>query len=92
MKPRPSENRGLSPISVSGYLEFLRSIPPLDFDPALVDDYLDCFQSDAAKALVSDELEHLYEELEEKGERLRMVEVIGSPGVYFDDDEEEESG
>jgi hypothetical protein len=78
--------------STSGYLEFLRSIPPLDFDPALVDEYLDCFQSDAAKALVSDELEHLYDELEKKGERLRMVEVIGSPGVYFDDEEEEEPG
>lgn len=59
--------------STSGYLEFLRSIPPLDFDPALVDDYLNCFQSDAAKAYVSDELVSLYEELDGKGERLRML-------------------
>jgi hypothetical protein len=55
----------------SGYLEFLRGIPPLDFDPALVDEYLDCFQSDAAKSLVMDELEHYYEELSDKGERLQ---------------------
>ncbi|WP_375171927.1 hypothetical protein [Marinobacter sp.] len=76
--------------STSGYLEFLRSIPPLDFDPELVGDYLDCFQSDAAKALASDELKHLYEELEEKGKRTRLVEVIGSPGAYFHEDEDEE--
>lgn len=33
----------------SGYLKFLRGIEPLGFDPALVSDYLDCFQSDDAK-------------------------------------------
>jgi hypothetical protein len=74
----------------SGYLEFLRGIPPLDFDPALVDEYLDCFQSDAAKAFVMDELEHHYEEMTNTGERLRMIDVIGSPGVYFDNPDEDE--
>lgn len=71
--------------TTSGYLEFLRSIPPLEFDPELVDEYLDCFQSDAAKAFVRDELEHHYEELTDKGDRLKKIEVIGAPGVYFDD-------
>jgi hypothetical protein len=70
----------------SGYLDFLRGIYPLDFDPALVGDYLDCFQSDASKAFIMDELEHLCEEMEEsKGERLRLMGVIGLPGVDFDD-------
>ncbi|SIT67167.1 hypothetical protein SAMN05216526_0783 [Ectothiorhodosinus mongolicus] len=76
--------------TTSGYLKFLRGIPALDFDPALVGDYLDCFQSDAAKALVVNELEHLHEELEGKGERFHMIEVIGSPDVYFDDEDEDE--
>jgi len=44
--------------TTSEYLQFLSGIPPLDFDPELVDDYLSCFQSDAAKAFVRDELEH----------------------------------
>lgn len=74
----------------SGYLRFLRSIPPLDFDPGLVDKYLDCFQSDAAKSLAIDQLDQLYEELEGKGDRLQMIEVIGSPGVCFDDLDDEE--
>lgn len=67
--------------STSGYLEFLRGISPLDFDPELVGDYLKCFQSDAAKSFVMDELEHLYEELGEKGSRLELMNVIGAPNV-----------
>ena len=76
--------------SSSGYLEFLREIKPLDFDPALTGDYLDCFQSDAAKAFVMDELEHLYSEMEGHiKERLELMRVIGAPNVYFDPDDEE---
>lgn len=76
--------------STSGYLEFLRGIPPLDFDPGLVGDYLDCFQSDAAKAFVMDELEHHYEELGGKGKRLELMRVIGAKNVFFDSPEDEE--
>jgi hypothetical protein len=76
--------------ATSGYLNFLRGIPPLDFDPALVDDYLDCFQSDAAKALVRDELEHLYEQSADKGDRLKLIGVIGATGVSFDDRDEKD--
>jgi len=76
--------------SKSGYLDFLRSIPPLEFDPELVGDYLDCFQSDASKASVMDELEHLYEELNgKKTARLEQIKVIGAQGVYFDTAEDE---
>ena len=70
--------------TTSGYMEFLRKIPPLDFDPELADEYLDCFQSDAAKAFVRDELECLYEGLDNTGDRLQMIELIGAQGVYFD--------
>jgi hypothetical protein len=58
--------------SSSGHLEFLRSIDPLEFDPALAGDYWQCFQSDTAKALVIDELEFLYGELEKPKERLEI--------------------
>lgn len=76
--------------STSGYLDFLRGIAPLDFDPELVGDYLDCFQSDASKAFVMDELETLYEDMEErKGERLELMRVIASPNIYFDSSEDE---
>ena len=75
--------------SRSGYLDFLRSIEPLGFDPELVDEYLECFHSDSAKSQVVDELEHLYEEVPNPSERLELVHVIGHPGVSFDSDEED---
>lgn len=71
----------------SGYLEFMRSIEPLEFDPALAGDYIQCFQSDAAKAFIVDELEHLYGELEKPSERLELMSVIADPNVYSDSDE-----
>jgi hypothetical protein len=73
----------------SGYLKFLREIEPLDFDPALVNDYLDCFRSDSARAQVIDELETLYEDIPDTKERFAMMRVIGAPNVYFDEDEED---
>jgi hypothetical protein len=74
-----------------GYLQFLRDIPPLDFDPGLVDEYLDCFQSDAAKAFVRDQLEHLYQELDDTRDRLKLMDVIGARGVCFDEPEDDGS-
>lgn len=75
----------------TGYLQFLRETPPLEFDPALIPDYLDCFKSDSSKADVMDELEHHYGEMDrsERNERLHRMGVIGAPNVFFDDDEDE---
>jgi hypothetical protein len=70
--------------SSPGLIEFLRSIKPLDFDPALADDYLACFQSDEAKAFVVGEVETLYDELENPGDRLKDMSLIGNPNVSFD--------
>ena len=74
----------------SSYLNFIRGIEPLEFDPGLVPDYLDCFQSDSTRAQVVDELEVLYEDVPNKGDRLRMISVIGSPNVYFPEGDDEE--
>ena len=62
----------------------------LDFDPELTNDYLECFQSDAAAGFVVDELEHHYGELTNKGERLEIMKLIANPNVYFDSPESEE--
>jgi hypothetical protein len=68
----------------------LRSIEPLDFDPELANDYLACFQSDAEKAFVVGELETLYGELENPGERLKEMELIANPNVCFDSPDSDE--
>jgi hypothetical protein len=74
----------------SGYLKFLRETPPLDFDAGDIGDYLDCFQSDAAKSFVMGQLEELYGEMPNKSERLERISVIGAPNVDFSEDDSEE--
>jgi hypothetical protein len=78
--------------ATNGYLKYLRAIEPLDLDPADVGDFLDCFQSDAAKSLVMDQLEHHYGEMDKevRSERLDKMGVIGNPNVYFPEDDEED--
>lgn len=73
----------------SKYLEFLRGIAPLGFDPALVGEYLECFRSDDSKAIVMDELEELYQELENRRERLKLLSYIANPNVCFDAPDDE---
>src|SRR3546814_20738929 len=78
----------------SGYLNFLRGIEPLNFDPELVEDSLDCFQSYSARTQAADEMATFSEDVPDTGERLRLLGVIGSPTVNFpadDDDEDPEA-
>lgn len=75
----------------TGLLDFLRSIEPLEFDPALAPEYLQCFQSEVAKMSVMGELEEHYLNIENKRERLEMIGLIGNPMAYFDTPEDEES-
>lgn len=72
----------------TGYLKLLKATQPLDFDPALVFDYLNCFKSDAYKAGVMDELDHYYEEMD-KTERNKRLELIGAIGnnLFFSEDD-----
>ena len=71
----------------SGFLKFLRGIDPLPFDPGLIEDYLDCFQSVSARSQVVDELDaHYSEEVSDTKERLQLMDIIGKGGIHFDDD------
>jgi hypothetical protein len=56
----------------------------------LAGEYLECFKSDAAKAFVIDELENLYSELTDPGERLEVMDLIGNPHVGFDPPDSDE--
>lgn len=67
-----------------GAVGYLRTIDPLEFDPALASEYLRCFQSEEAKQAVADELESLYDELESPGDRLAALTIIGDPNVHWE--------
>lgn len=68
----------------SGLLDHIRSIEPLGFDVALLQDYLQAFRSEVGKQSVLDELEALYEDVERPGDRLKALQLIGDPHVDFD--------
>ncbi len=70
----------------NGILNFIREITPLEFDPALAGDYLMCFRDNIEKLAILDELEHLYEELDDVKHRLKLMSVIGETGIGFDED------
>lgn len=69
--------------------DFLRSIEPLDFDPGLAPEYLQCFQSEKAKMSIVDELEEHYLNVKNKRERFEMIDLIGNPMAYLDDNEDD---
>lgn len=74
----------------SGAIKFLRSIKPLRFDPGLAVEYLQSFGSDEKKLSILDELECVYAGVSDIKKRLEMLDAIGTPMIYFDDDESEE--
>jgi hypothetical protein len=73
-----------------GILTFLRGIHPLEFDVGLAGEYLQCFESTQARAEAMGELQELYAQLDDPGNRLDLMSVIANPNVYFDEDDEED--
>lgn len=74
----------------TAHLRFLRGIESLPLDPADVPDMLSCFESDSDKWMIMDQIESLYEDLPNKDERSRTLALIGAPGVYFEEDDDNE--
>lgn len=74
----------------SGQIKLIKSIEPLDFDPAMAADYIECFSSDVKRLEFIDEIEAHYEELDDIKERLSIIGFVGNPNVYFNDEEGEE--
>ena len=74
----------------SGHIGFIKNMEPLEFDPGLEIEYLQCLSSEESKLGVLDELEGLYLDIEKPGERLKSVNLIGNSSVFFDSDDEDE--
>lgn len=68
----------------NSFLRFLQSIPPLDFDVALLNDYIYEFSKGIVSQELIDEVECLYEENSYSIERIEMVDVIGNPNIMFE--------
>jgi len=72
----------------SGHLGFIKTLEALEFDPALAADYIQCLGSDEKKLYNMDELEYLYEDVDNPGERHNAISLIGDSSVDFDPSDE----
>ncbi|MGG0309279.1 hypothetical protein [Priestia megaterium] len=69
----------------SGILKFIREIEPLNFEPALVNEYLNVFKSDLKKHSYIYEIEEYYRDIDinDKRERFMMLKLLSDPNVSF---------
>lgn len=67
----------------SGILDFIREIEPLNFEPELVNEYLNVFKSDLKKHSYIYEVDEYYQDINDKKERFEMLELLSNPNVLF---------
>ncbi|GHA19007.1 hypothetical protein GCM10008090_30900 [Arenicella chitinivorans] len=68
----------------SDHLDFIKSFDPLNFDIAMLREYLDAVKNDVDKIGLIDELEYLYEDVENKSERFERLKYMNAKDVFFD--------
>ncbi len=68
----------------SPWLKFIRNIEPLDLDAELIGEYLQSLGSNLKKIETSEEILSLYEDVENKGERIKMLSILGKNGIHFE--------
>ncbi|EMW0391264.1 hypothetical protein AADZ13_005467 [Bacillus cereus] len=76
----------------SGILDFIREIEPLNFEPALVNEYLTVFKSDLEKHSYIDEVEEYYQDIDDKNKRIEMLNLLSNPYAFFNYDEDDFEG
>lgn len=70
--------------NTSGVLKFIKDIEPLQFDPIMLSEYLNCFKDDLTKLKYIEEMETYHEDIKNIKERKEILELIGMYGIDFD--------
>lgn len=68
----------------SAFLKFIDDIKELDFDPGLVNEYLEDISKGIIPQSLVDDVETLYEENNYSIKRMDLVDIIGKSNVLFD--------
>ncbi len=68
----------------SAFFRFIKEIEPLNFDIALMNNYIEELCRGYIPQDLVNEVECLYEELPSSEERLRLIDLIGDSNVMFD--------
>lgn len=66
------------------HIDLLRSIEPLDFDEGQIPQYIQALLSDSALSFVGDEVDELYTDVEDIGERLQLIDIIDNEYLSYE--------
>ncbi len=83
----------LSTDSEAGHIGLLKRLAPLRFDPGLDIEHIQALLSDEKKINAIGELEALYDDIDDREDhkrRLQILDLVGQDGVYIDSDEEDD--
>ncbi len=72
----------------TGVLGFIRELDPLELDPALVPEYLQCLASDTKKLEHMEEVAEHHLNLPDRKERLEALKLLGEASTHIDWDGE----
>ena len=70
------------------HIDFIRNIKPLDFDMGLEGSYLECMNSLEKKLEIMEELETLYEGIENPRDRINTLNLLGDSSVCFNPEDD----
>lgn len=76
-----------------GHIGLLKRLAPLRFDPGLDIEHIQALLSDEKKINPIGELEALYDDIDDREDhkrRLQILDLVGQDGVYIDSDEEDD--
>lgn len=66
------------------YLKFIEDIEPLEFDPAFIPDYINNLENGIVSQQLVDEVDSLYEDVENAKDRRELVNLLDHSDVLFD--------
>ena len=74
----------------TGLIKFIKAIQPLDLDPAMDTDHLQNLLKNNPYRIsqIQDEIECLYEGVEDRKDRIEKIDFIRDPGIYFSESDE----
>lgn len=68
----------------NSFFKLFKDIEPLNFDIALINNYLEVLSKGIVPQDLIDEVESLYEELPDVSKRLELISIIGNSMIMFD--------
>jgi hypothetical protein len=82
----------MHPASEGDHIELLRSFDPLSLDPGLAPAYIKALLNDSRMAYeyVEGEIEELYSEVDDVGERFEMLGLMDNEWLIYGDEDENE--